>query len=297
METFNPQDLNSVLYSLHLVADHLHEVPDEVVESQLVTYDMFIGLAAVPCRQPAAQLLREAATRCAGATRRDRLLRAAEAVEKGEPCAVTEQGLNWKQAAEANTLTEAAQQQQMSGEQSGVAVLLPHLSLWDMFPGLTVRIGMTFSDYDGEECKTGEILHFRNRDYFAKEEGFTLTFAEKVIRLCGLVPENGPMIDNQDNSYFEPVADLESLRACWQHIHQQWNWIDKSGVERAAEIGKELDACSRWLKSKTPGPAPVCITAPLTSAAFPNVRGTTPTSLSFRINFLFAGIRKMSLRK
>ena len=72
MDTFNPQDLNSVLYPLGLVASHLHEVPDEVVESQLVTYDMLVGLAAVPCRPPAAQLLREAAGRCSDAARRAR---------------------------------------------------------------------------------------------------------------------------------------------------------------------------------------------------------------------------------
>src|ERR1700738_186371 len=103
MDTFNPQDLNSVLYSLNLVADHLHEVPDEVLESQLVTYDMFIGLSAVPCRPPAAQLLRTAAARCSDAGRRDRILRAAEDVEKGVACAVTEQDLTWDQAAAAST--------------------------------------------------------------------------------------------------------------------------------------------------------------------------------------------------
>jgi|GEM_PF-2227778 hypothetical protein len=310
MGTFNPKELNTVVASLHLVADHLHELPDEVVESQLVTYDMFIGLSEAPCRQQAGALLREAATRCTDLERRNRLVQAAESVEKGEPCAVTEQGLTAKQAAEASTITEAEWRQEGNREQSGAVVAkadphapspteprsLPHLSLWDMFPGLTVRIGKTFNDYDGEEHKAGEILHFRHRDYFAKEGGFTLTFAEKEIRLCDLVPENAPMIENEGNIYFEPVADLETLRACWQLIHQQWNWIDKSHVEHAAEIGAELDACGRWLKNKTQlAPAPVCVTPLLTPEDFADApRGTTATSLSFRINFLFAGIRSLS---
>lgn len=293
MDTFNPQDLNSVLYPLNLVADHLHEVPDEVLESQLVTYDMFIGLSAVPCRQPAARLLRIAAAHCTDAQRRDRLIRASEDVEKSVPCAVTEQGLTWNQAAEASTITKTESQKQMAPEQSEFASL-PHLSLWDMFPGMTVRIGTTFRDYDGTEHKAGEVLHFRKRDYFAKEGGFTLAFAEKEIRLSDLVPENAPMVENQGNAYFKPVADLESLRACWQRIHEQWNWIDKSSIPHAAGIGAELKACSRWLKQKTErGPAPVCVTPFLTPEAFPGVRPTTAVSLAYTINFLFAGIRCM----
>ena len=293
MDTFNPQDLNSVLYPLNLVADHLHEVPDEVLESQLVTYDMLIGLSAVPCRQPASQLLRAAAARCSDDSRRDRLVRASEDVEKGVPCAVTEQNLTWNQAAEASTVTEIEPQKQMAPEQSEFASI-PHLSLWDMFLGMTVRIGTTFRDYDGTEHKAGEVLHFLKREYFAKEGGFTLTFAEKDVRLSDLVPENGPMVENEGNAYFEPVADMESLRACWRRIHEQWNWIDKSSVPHAAEIGAELEACSRWLKKKAErGPAPVCVTPRLTPESFPGVGPTTAVSLAFTINFLFAGIRSM----
>ena len=90
MDTFNPQDLASVMFSLHLVADHLHELlAEDDVENSLATYDMFIGLAP-QFRGQAAQLLRETGEATRDPVRRERVLRAAEAVAGGEPCAHTD---------------------------------------------------------------------------------------------------------------------------------------------------------------------------------------------------------------
>jgi hypothetical protein len=87
MDTFNPQDLASVMYSLHLVADHLFELLPEDVENSLSTFDMFIGLAP-QFREQAAQLLRDTAAGIQDPGRRARVLRAAEAVARGERCAI-----------------------------------------------------------------------------------------------------------------------------------------------------------------------------------------------------------------
>src|SRR5258708_3661614 len=79
------------------IAQTLCDVPDDSLESQLVTFDMLVGLG--DDRPAAANLLREAAGRCSDPRRRERVLRAAVAVALGEPCALKEHGLPWKQAA------------------------------------------------------------------------------------------------------------------------------------------------------------------------------------------------------
>ena len=41
----------------------------------------------------------------------------------------------------------------------------PDLSVWDFRPGLVVRIGQTFKDFDGQEIRAGEVLHFLERSW------------------------------------------------------------------------------------------------------------------------------------
>lgn len=284
--------------SLELVSTHLHDVPPEVVESQLVTFDMFIGLEGDGCRTHAAQLLQEAATRCSETSRRERLLRAAEAVLKKEPCAVTEEGLTQAQAAAAQTMSleEWEKQKGKASQEPAGPPPIPQFGFWDLFPGLTVRIARTFKDCFGEESHEGDILHFLKRDFLPYHGGITLTFREKEIRLAETAPdiENDLIIANEGNSYFQPIPNRESLLACWQLIRQQWNFLRVgSAVEHAAEIRAEIDACVCWLKAKGDrGPAPVCVTAPWAVEAFPPMEART-TNLAFRITFLFAGIGKL----
>jgi hypothetical protein len=73
------------MFSLHLVADHLHELLEESVEDSLATYDMFIGLAP-QFREQAAQLLHETGEAIQEPARRERVLRAAAAVAAGKRC-------------------------------------------------------------------------------------------------------------------------------------------------------------------------------------------------------------------
>lgn len=259
--------------SLEAIARVLPDVPDDVVENQLVTIDMFMGLIGEGWREPAAALLRDAAGRCAEPWRQERVLRAAEAVAKGESCALTPEGRTWRQAAEAGPAPGA----------------MPPMSRSDMFPGLVVRIGQTFRDYDGEEIPAGQILHFLRRDYFPYDDGHTLTFRERTIRLSGNVPAQDLVIENAGNAWFEPVPDIESLQSCWELIDQQWSGLDTSGIEHAAEIRAEIDECGAWLRTpENRGPAPLCVTAPW-AAAFS--QGRTTYNLGFRIAFLFAGVR------
>lgn len=80
------------------------------------------------------------------------------------------------------------------------------MSVWDFSPGLVVRIGQTFKDYDGQEIRAGEILHFLESSYFFYEAGHTLRFAEKTIRLAGIVDEHEAIIANTGNAWFQPLT-------------------------------------------------------------------------------------------
>ncbi len=80
------------------------------------------------------------------------------------------------------------------------------LSVWDFFPRLDVRVLQTFRDYDGQEVRAGEVLHFIEGSYFFYEGGHTLRFAEKTIRLADVVEEHRPIIANTGNAWFQPLG-------------------------------------------------------------------------------------------
>jgi hypothetical protein len=82
----------------------------------------------------------------------------------------------------------------------------PELSVWNFRPGLVVRIGQTFVDFDGQEILAGEVLHFLDSSYFFYDGGHTLRFKEKTIRLASLLPEQEPIIANTGNAWFQPLA-------------------------------------------------------------------------------------------
>jgi len=79
----------------------------------------------------------------------------------------------------------------------------PELSVWQFTAGLVVRVRRDFTDYDGQVIRADEILHFQDSSYFPYDSGHTLHFAEKTIRLAGLVEEHEPIIANHGNSWFE----------------------------------------------------------------------------------------------
>jgi hypothetical protein len=80
------------------------------------------------------------------------------------------------------------------------------LTVWQFSPGLVVRIGRTFIDFDGQEVRAGEVLHFLESSYFFYDSGHTLRFAEKTIRLAGIVDEHEPIIANVDNAWFQKLS-------------------------------------------------------------------------------------------
>jgi Domain of unknown function (DUF3601) len=92
-----------------------------------------------------------------------------------------------------------------ASEPVGSPSAAPNLTVWDFHPGLVVRICQTFIDYNGQETRAGEVLHLLERSYFPYESGHTLTFADKTIRLAGIVDEHGAIIKNAGNAWFQPI--------------------------------------------------------------------------------------------
>ena len=87
------------------------------------------------------------------------------------------------------------------------------LSVGQFRAGLEVRVVQTFQDYDGQEVRAGEVLHFVEGSYFFYEGGYTLRFAEKTIRLADIVEEHQAIIANAGNAWFQPLhADREPHR-------------------------------------------------------------------------------------
>src|SRR4051812_42088208 len=62
-------------------------------------------------------------------------------------------------------------QQKLYGLEEGPRSTDSDLAVWQFSPGLVVRIGRTFRDYDGQEIRAGEVLHFLEGSYFFYEGG------------------------------------------------------------------------------------------------------------------------------
>jgi hypothetical protein len=84
------------------------------VEDQLVVFDSLVNVSEPEHRPEAAQMLRGAAASSSDPERRERLLRAAEAVDAGRPCAFTPDGLSAQQAAASQTVTAAEWEQRVA---------------------------------------------------------------------------------------------------------------------------------------------------------------------------------------
>ena len=269
-----------VLQSMENVARNLPAVPDDVVPSQLEAFQMLAGVVGSYCWEPAARLLGQAAERCADEKRREQILRAAEALAARAEDAGGRQTLEPEPVALRDSLQRATTS----------PAVLPQVGVWHFFAGLTLRVARGFTDYDGQRVAAGDVLHVRKSSYFHYDDGHTLTFLERVIRLSGNSPDGRAVIDNSGNSYFEPLPEPETLRGCLEAIGEQWTalGLGKSGTEAA--IGAEIDRCRQWLARPEPrGPAPACSTGQYASVLFPD-QGRT-LGLARLIAFLFAGIR------
>jgi len=269
-----------LLQSMENIARTLPVVPPDVVPSQLATFEMMAGLVGSYCWEPAARLLRQTAEGCVDETRRDQVLRVAEALAARAVDASGGQTPKIEPEAPGQALPRA----------TPAPAVMPEFSVSGFFTGMTVRVARGFVDCDGRLVTAGDVLHFRKGSYFPYDDGHTLTFLERVIRLSGNDPDERAVIQNSGNSYFKPLPGPEALRGCLAEIDDQWAYLEPGESERAAAVRTEIENCRQWLARPEPrGPAPACLTAPIAAVAFPH-QGRT-LGLARLIAFLFAGIR------
>ena len=266
--------------TMEAIASTLPDVPAEVVASQMQTFQMFIGLCGEEYRDRAAALLQSAADRCSDEDRKLFLTSAAKLVGAGVPVA---------EAPEVPRATIEDWEAMKQADPSLAGPTLLHLTPWDMFPGLAVRIGKTFTAR-GDTFSEGEILHFRNLDFLPYHDGYTLNFRERSIYLCGLDPVDAPVLENAGNQYFEPYPSLECLKSCCALVSSQWRAADRSELEGARSIEEEIHRCAHWLASKGDrGLAPFCVMGQAALELFRNAEGPDE-GLGFRLVFLFVGV-------
>lgn len=91
--------------TLRSIAATLPGLPQDSVESMLVTFDTLVHFGDPGHRPEAAGFLRDAAAQCGDLSQQARLLRAADSVDSGEAVALTPEGLTWQQAAAAQTIS------------------------------------------------------------------------------------------------------------------------------------------------------------------------------------------------
>jgi hypothetical protein len=258
--------------TIEAVAKTLPLLSGETFEAQLLAFDMLANLGGL--QSAASILLRDAAFSAEDGELRARLLQASELMARRVPCAVTPEGLTWKQA----------------GNPDHAVSEMPQLGVRDLFPGMTIRVVQSFRDYGDKPVEAGEILHFKSLDYYAREEGYTLEFEEKTIPLCGERAGDSDVLSNYGNAYLEPVAELESVQRALAYVEKAWTRLPREQRGKLKRAGVEIDQCRSWILSDRKTPAPVCLSGPAAIVALPNSDGS---HLGYQIAFLFAAVKML----
>jgi hypothetical protein len=284
--------------TLQSIAGLLPGLPDESVESLLVTFDALVEVSDDALRPAEAQLLRDAAEASHQPARRDWLLRAAAAVEAGLPCALTPEGLTAKQAAAAQTATQAeweslaahlpppplpdSPEPDDSLHMDNEPPKLPHLPVRHFFPGLVVRVGRDFVDAFGRATCAGNLLKLIACE--REESGYALTFLDRIVRL-----NDDAILDNAGNAWFQPVPTAECLEDLLDAIDLRMSEAEEDtddNEDNSEVIHDEIEACGEWLsRPGERGPAPQCRTGRLAAKVFGR-----DSDLAVWIPFFFAAI-------
>ncbi|HEV8147541.1 MAG TPA: hypothetical protein VGP79_14220 [Bryobacteraceae bacterium] len=273
-----------------MIGEILGASNEGVVENHLFDLEVRLSVGGADERSAAAQALRETAPKCWDAARGERLLRAADAIDANQSVARNEQGLTLAEAKQVSTITAQEWEKIAPNWPTEKPAEIPHLSAWDLFPGLEVRVVEGFSDFDRNAVNAGELLHFHDLNHFSYDDGYTITFRERIIRLSGNVDADAVILANHANRFLEPVPTVDSLKACFGSIQQLWRSLKLQKKWQAPIVRGELDACGRWLAEKGERDDPyVCTSWPLLPSLFPE-RTTISERLIFQITFLFAGI-------
>ncbi len=270
-------------------------LPAEAVESLLVALDALVGVADEGLRPVAAPILRDTGESCRDGVRRARLRRAADALAAGEPCALTPDGLTWKLAAAAQTVTQAewderiaksplppppGESEEPEDDETADAPhmeeeppKLPHLRVRHFFPGLLVRVGRDFADALGRTVCSGDLLHVlavENAD-----DHCTVGCPTRKVRLSLGTAGHDAIIENAGNAWFQPVPTTGCLEDLLDEVDgflieaEEADSDDDAENEDIEALRADVDACEEWLaNSGQRGPAPRCPSGRLAASIF-----------------------------
>lgn len=248
--------------ALESIAVLLVRVPDQSVEKLLVNFDALVEGSGESARAQAAGVLRDAAESCADASRRDRLMRASEAVAAGEHCGRIRVPVVQMPGPPVGREGELAIPRFMNEDPPD----LPHLRVPHFFPGLVVRIGRDFTDaYERALC-TGEILSLLICE--REQDGYALTFLDRNVFLRDTAAGQRMAVENAGNAWFQPVPTVECLRDLLQVIDMRMG--EAVGEETELEVlGEDIEKCGNWLECVGQrGPAPNCESGALAAGIF-----------------------------
>ena len=306
--------------ALESLAKSLPSLPAEALESMLVTYDTLVSFADPDRRIAAAQYLRDAAGACPDEARRERLLRAAGAVEAGDSCALTPDGQTWQQAAAAQTMSleeyqarpdlqddflaqqlaelysedDEPEEEEESEELSRLENAppeLPPLRVGHFFPGLVVRVRQSFQDADGRTVREGQVLHILTA--VCSDTGHNLACMERTVRLNSAAPRFDEIAENAGNQWFQPVPTAECLEDLWDLIEDRLSAaeaLEEDGGEGWEAIREDVEESQAWLSSEDDrGPVPEYSSAKEVARIFGR-----DSEMASWLPFLFAGMSALS---
>jgi hypothetical protein len=284
------------MWAFESLAAMMPTLPDESVEGLLSTYTLLV--TGDEQRPAAAQLLRSTAEGCTNPARRDRLMRAAEAIATGVPCELTEAEREAKRAVEAQTITaeewearlaesplppppfetaldeEEEDQDEDEDEDDDSSYLdepppsLPHLRVPDFFPGLKLRIGQPFADAHGRAQCEGELVSVLNCD--DSGEGCHIICLDRNIRVTDPL-----VIENSSNAWFQPVPTVDCLQELVRAIHDGLDQLEADAEEHDEDtdwieaVREDVAECEAWLSQDADrGPRPECPSAQTATELF-----------------------------
>ena len=75
------------------------------------------------------------------------------------------------------------------------------MTVYDLKPGVAIRIVKTFRDYYGGEFTAGTVLHFVERNYVPYHSGHTVTFREAIMYLCD-DDQTAAIVQNHSDEFY-----------------------------------------------------------------------------------------------
>jgi hypothetical protein len=259
------------------LAQMLATLPDESVEGLLSAFDSVVQVSDPSLRSSSAQLLRDTAAGCANPTRRARLMRAADDIAAGQPCAVAP--IQYDKAVDVPVPPPAddAEEEEEDDDphMQEPPPQLPHLPVRHFFPGLLVRVAQDFHDVHGRVLCAQDLL--KVFAYEAGGGGYRVSFLERTVPLGAAQAD---IIENAGNAWFQPVPAAGCLEDLAEVIDRR---LERAGdedseldddeyeerLERLDELRRDVAECQEWLaRNGERGPAPKCRSGPLAADLF-----------------------------